>query len=190
MRNPYVRLVLILIVIAVVAFFAVRYITNLPTAEEKVFINLMRVFKRGNYDGMNELSLDGSFFQVLNKSKVFDTDGAEINWKAIVKLWSDAILRDAIETYIRAHVGKIDFRLLSTQRLDGGASAVVHFLIDFTVRDYTGSGNILAPEIYNGSAEGDVFLKRAPNGSMLIERIDFTLYSPEGMNLKKYLHQI
>ena len=84
------------------------------------------------------------------------------------------------------HVTNLKFRSLSTQRLDAGAKAVVHFLFDFKANDYS-TGNLLAPDVYDGSAEGDCFLVRSNDGSMVIEKLDFTLVSIEGLSLKKYL---
>jgi len=186
MRNPYVKLVLIIVIIGVAGLFIVRFILSLPTKEERVLINLTRTFQRGDYDGMSELSIDGSFFKVLDKSRVFDTDGQEINWRNNVSNWSEEALKVSIELYVKMHVTGLKYRSLATQRLDDGAKAVVHFLFDFTVNDYS-TGNLLAPDVYDGSAEGDCFLVRSKDGSMVIEKLDFTLVSIEGLSLKKYL---
>jgi hypothetical protein len=186
MRNPYIKIVIILAIIGVAGFFATRFILSLPSKEERALINLTRTFQRGDYDGMNKLSIDGSFFKVLGNSRVFDTDGTEINWRNYASNWNEDALRLAIETYIKMHVTGLKYKHLSTQRLDDGARAVVHFLFDFTVNDYS-TGNLLAPDVYDGSAEGDCFLVRSNDGSMVIEKLDFTLVSIEGLTLKKYL---
>ena len=186
MRNPYVKLVVILALIGVGGYFAVRYILSLPTKEERVFITLVRSFQRGDYDGMSRLTMGGSFFKVLDKSRILDTDGSEIDWHRNVGDWNEEVLEEAIKTSVRMRVTGLKFRSLSTQRLDGGAKAVVHFMFVFKVNDYT-TGNVLAPDVFDGSAEGDCFVARSKDGSVLIERLDFTLVSIEGLSLKKYL---
>ena len=98
MRNPYVKLILVIAVIGVAGYFCVRFILSLPTREERVLINLTRAFQRGDYEGMSKLSVDGSFFKVLDQSRVFDTDGKEIDWRKNVSSWSEEALKLSIET--------------------------------------------------------------------------------------------
>ena len=151
----------------------------------------IKKFQRGKYEAACEYCMDGSFYEVLNNSKVYDTDGVEIIWKKNVKLWSEEILRFSIETYVRPYLRRVEFTHLSTQRLDDGATAVVHFLFDYTIHDLMGPGaNLIAPNVYRGYVEGDCYLKRSSDGSMVIERFELTIFNVEGMDLKRYLHDI
>ena len=185
--TAYIKLVLLVVVIGVVAFFVYKYIKSLPTREERVVIELMNTFKRGDYDGCAQYCLEGSFFKVVDQSKVIDTDGSEIDWKNNVHTWSEASLSDSIETYVRAHLRKIEFIQLTTQHLNGGDDVVVSFYAEVIVADYS-TGQILAPPLHNGTMEGKCFLKRAADGVSKVERFDVVLVSFEGLNLKKYLH--
>jgi len=185
--NSYIKLVLLVVVIGVAAFFVYKYIKSLPTREERVVIELMNTFKRGKYDECAQYCLEGSFFKVVDQSKVIDTDGSEIDWKNNVYTWSEANLRDSIETYVRGSLKRIEFIQLTTQHLNGGDEAVVSFYAEVTVNDYS-TGQILAPPSHEGTIEGKCFLKRAEDGEMKVERFDVTLVSFDGLNLKKYLH--
>jgi hypothetical protein len=186
MRNPYVKLAVIVVIIGVAGFFVIRYILGLPTREERVVRNLMVEFKRGHYDRANDYCVDRSFFKAVDKSRVFDTDGAEIVWDRDSYEWNDEVLKFSVENYVKAYLGPIKFKRMSTQRLDNGASAVVHFLMEFTVNDYS-EGSLLAPVVYHGTVEGNCFLKRGADGNMLVERFEVKLQSFEGMTLKTYL---
>ncbi len=187
MKNTaYIKLVLLVVVIGVVAFFVYKYIKSLPTREERVVIELMNTFKRGDYDACARYCFEGSFFKVVDQSKVIDTDGSEINWKNNVHTWSEASLKDSIETYVRRSLKKIEFIQLTTQHLNGGDEVVVSFYAEVIVADYS-TGEILATPIHNGTIEGKCFLKIAADGESKVERFDITLVSFDGLNLKKYL---
>lgn len=189
MKNTaYIKLAVILIVVGVAAYFTYKYIANLPTPEEKTVIELVKTFERGNYDGCTQYCYDGTFFNVVDKSKVIDTDGVEINWKTNTYNWSEANLQEAIETYVKFHLREIDFIQLSTQRLNNGKEAVVDFYADLAVADYT--GNLLAPAIHEGKMEGKCFLKMDADGKLKVERFEVTLTSLSGLDLKKYLHRM
>ncbi len=190
MRNPYVKLAVIIIIIGVAGYFTARFILNLPTPEEKTLVAFMRDFQRGDYDSSSKRCINGSFFEMLNNSTVIDTDGNAIDWKKNMPIWSDEMLRFAVETYVRPHLRRIEFRQLTTQHLNDGNEAVVHFYFDFVVHDYmSGGANLIAPNVYNGYAEGDCFLARTADG-WLIERFEVSLVNAEGMDLKQYLHYI
>lgn len=191
MRNPYIRLAIIIVILGGIIYLVVDYILGLPTREERVLIGFMRDFRRGDYEDASEWCEGGSFFKIVDKSTVTDTDGAVIVWKNNVALWSEPLLQFAVETYIRPHLRQVTWRHLATQRMDNGTEAAVHFLFDFTVHDYmSGGGHLIAPEVYHGSAEGDCFLVKAPDGSWVIEHFELTLINTEGMDLKGYLDDI
>ena len=190
MKNTaYIKLAAILILVGVVAYFTYKYIANLPTPEEKTVIELVKTFKRGNYDECTQYCYDGTFFNVVDRSKVIDTDGIEINWKTSTYTWSEAKLQDAIETYVKFHLRDIDFIQLSTQLLNDGQEAVVDFYADVKVADTSG-GEILNPPIHEGRMEGKCFLKKDADGKLKVERFDVTLTSFSGLDLKKYLHRM
>ena len=187
MKNTaYIKLVLLVVVIGVAAFFVYKYIKNLPTREERVVIELMNTFKRGLYDECAQYCFEGSFFKVVDQSKVIDTDGSEIDWKSSAHTWSEASLKDSIETYVRRSLKKIEFIQLTTQHLNGGDDVVVSFYAEVIVADYS-TGELLGPPVHNGTIEGKCFLKRTADGESKVERFDITLVSFDGLNLKKYL---
>ena len=185
-NNSYIKLVLVVVVIGVAAFFIYKYIGSLPTREERVVMELMNTFKRGKYNECAQYCLEGSFFKVVDGSKVIDTDGSEIDWKSNAFTWSEANLQGSIETYVRRSLKKIEFIQLSTQHLNGGDEAVVSFFAEIAVADYS-TGELLGPPVHNGTIEGKCYLKRAEDGEMKVERFDVTLVSFDGLNLKKYL---
>ena len=187
MKNTaYIKLVLLVVVIGVAAFFVYKYIKSLPTREERVVIELMNTFKRGLYDECAQYCFEGSFFKVVDQSKVIDTDGSEIDWKSSAHTWSEASLKDSIETYVRRSLKKIEFIQLTTQHLNGGDDVVVSFYAEVIVADYS-TGELLGPPVHNGTIEGKCFLKRTADGESKVERFDITLVSFDGLNLKKYL---
>ena len=187
MKNTaYIKLVLLVVVIGVAALFVYKYIKSLPTREERVVIELMNTFKRGLYDECAQYCFEGSFFKVVDQSKVIDTDGSEIDWKSSAHTWSEASLKDSIETYVRRSLKKIEFIQLTTQHLNGGDDVVVSFYAEVIVADYS-TGELLGPPVHNGTIEGKCFLKRTADGESKVERFDITLVSFDGLNLKKYL---
>ncbi len=184
--TAYIKLIVIIAVVGVIAWLVIRYILGLPSPQEKVLINAMTEFKRGRYDNLSAMCVDKSFYKVVDKSVVYDTNGSEIDWHAYDYTLSEASMREAVEIYVRANLQKFVFKSLDTQVMEDKVSAVVKFSADVVVADYTG-GNLLAPVRRDGTLEGKCHLKLGTDGEWLIEKFEISLFSVEGMSLSEYM---
>lgn len=157
-----------------------------PTPEEKIVKDFFSEFKRSDYTGAQEYTLDDDFYEMAASTSVVDTDGAEYLIRDQFPPGRAFLLQAAVETYVRQHIAKWKYLGMDTQRLDENNS-VVTFRLEIGVRDFT-DGDIMG-SVHDGRVEGRAYMVKNSD-DWAIEKFDLNIFSDDGFSLHPYLSQV
>ena len=175
------------VIFIALAGLAVYWYANRPTIQENVVKDFFNDFKKSDYNGAQEFTVDDDFYKMASQTLIRDSDGEQYLIGDVFPENRSALLEIAIESYVKQHIAKWRYLGMDTQKLNEN-SYVVSFRLDIGVRDF-GTGEFLAATIHEGTVEGRAFMVKI-RGSWEIQKFDLNIFSDDDLRLKPYLAQV